>query len=131
MTMPPILHGPDDRGFVLDRQALEQDGHDASRSRGWWDSDDYLRLEDAIDPCRLRRDGSPVDDLSDEVRESLAILGLTWPCTEDEFRSACRLRSKETHPDSGGSADLFVVVNAAYATIKSGMRHWPNTAEVV
>ena len=119
---PVFDHGPDERTFVLDRAALEAEGHAYPRSRRWWGLF-YLRLEDALDP-RGDRHGSPTSS----VVEALAVLGLAWPCTFAEFRNAYRQRSQETHPDCGGSPGSFVEVNAAYEAVKSGMAYWPEFA---
>lgn len=43
-----------------------------------------------------------------------SILGVYRPFTEEGVKNAYRKRSKETHPDHGGSAAEFQKVNAAY-----------------
>jgi hypothetical protein len=44
----------------------------------------------------------------------LRILGLTPPSTEAEVRAAYRRKARELHPDVGGDAAAFVLLNAAY-----------------
>jgi hypothetical protein len=118
---PSLQHGPDDKAFVLDRSELEFDGH--SSVRCWWRGPFYLRLEDALDPS-LRRQVMPLCD----VIEALAVLGLSWPCSEQEFRGAYRRLSKQTQPDCWGSGASFVEINDAYEIIKAGLVNWPECA---
>lgn len=42
------------------------------------------------------------------------VLGVEVTCTPAQAKSAFRVRAKETHPDSGGSAEAFQRVKAAY-----------------
>ncbi len=122
--------GPDDKTFVLDRATLEVEGHADAPSKGWWWGTFYLRLEDALDPWGYRHGRNNPSNPPDGITEALATLGLPWPSTTEDVRAAYRRRSKETHPDSGGSADSFVEINAAYETVKSGLEHWPGFSRV-
>lgn len=117
---PAFNLGPDDKTFVLDRVALEEEGRADAPSKDWSWGTFYLRLEDAIDPWH-RREASP----SPEVVEALEALRLTWPYDRAALRAAYRRRSKEVHPDAGGDAKSFVEVNAAYETIQAGVMNWP------
>jgi hypothetical protein len=47
-------------------------------------------------------------------REGLDVLGLAWPATADEIRSAYREKAKALHPDAGGNAEEFVALQRAY-----------------
>ena len=47
----------------------------------------------------------------------LQILGLTFPFTLQELKSAYRRRAIETHPDNGGTAEAFRSVHTAYQTL--------------
>lgn len=118
---PTLKCNPDDKAFILDRAELESEGH--ANVRHWWRGPFYLRLEDALNPSP----GRQLVPLSDVI-EALAVLGLDWPCSEAEFRSAYRRMSKQTHPDCGGSAKAFMEVNDAYETIKAGLVYWPECA---
>lgn len=115
--------GPDHRTIVLDRARLEADGEFFSRSHRWLGSF-YLRAEEALDPWGYRHGGHPGGPAG-QVAEALDVLGLTWPCSEREVRAAYRRLSKETHPDTGGSAESFVRINAAYEQAKAGVASWP------
>lgn len=44
----------------------------------------------------------------------LEVLQLSFPFTYQELKSAYRRRARETHPDSGGTAEAFREVHAAY-----------------
>jgi hypothetical protein len=41
-------------------------------------------------------------------------LGLTWPCTEAEVKTAWRRGAKERHPDHGGTNEGFIALKRAY-----------------
>jgi hypothetical protein len=41
-------------------------------------------------------------------------LGLTWPCTEEELKTAWRRGVKLHHPDQGGSNSAFIAFKSAY-----------------
>jgi curved DNA-binding protein CbpA len=42
------------------------------------------------------------------------VLDIPTDATAEDIKNAYRNKSKETHPDSGGSNDAFVIVNACY-----------------
>lgn len=46
--------------------------------------------------------------------DALAILGLTWPCSEEDVRTAWKRAAFESHPDRGGTHDEFVTIHRAY-----------------
>lgn len=46
--------------------------------------------------------------------ESLSVLGLSYPCTKDDVKRAYKRLAKQLHPDSGGSHEKFIALNAAY-----------------
>lgn len=50
------------------------------------------------------------------------VLGLRPGATLDEFRSAYRLRARDTHPDHGGDPDDFAEVSEAYNTLRDPER---------
>jgi hypothetical protein len=43
-----------------------------------------------------------------------AVLGLCWPCTEEEVRAAYKRLTKTAHPDRGGSPEEFRRIREAY-----------------
>jgi hypothetical protein len=45
-------------------------------------------------------------------------LGVAWPCTSAELKSAYRRLAKATHPDRGGSSEEFRRVNEAYERLQ-------------
>lgn len=47
------------------------------------------------------------------VEQAASVLGIRWPCTADQLKKAYWLKSKETHPDRGGSAGAFKMVSEA------------------
>jgi hypothetical protein len=48
----------------------------------------------------------------------LGVLGLRWPCTATEIRSAYQRRVLECHPDRGGSTEAMRVVCEAYEQLR-------------
>jgi hypothetical protein len=42
------------------------------------------------------------------------VLGLCWPCTEEEVRAAYRRLTKTAHPDHGGTPEEFGRIREAY-----------------
>lgn len=53
---------------------------------------------------RARPEGRPAAHQEDPF----AVLGLAWPCGEDDLRKAWRRLAFEHHPDRGGDHDMFV-----------------------
>lgn len=69
--------------------------------------------------------GSILDNFtsSGETREALQVLGLDdMPNDEKVLKQVYRQRSKETHPDLGGSIEESEAVNKAYKTIQKEMQ---------
>ncbi len=48
------------------------------------------------------------------VPACLAVLGLPWPCTEQQIKRAFRMQAKQVHPDVGGSSEAFRALWQAY-----------------
>ena len=46
-----------------------------------------------------------------------AVLGLHWPVNREQVKRAYREKSKQAHPDVGGSADEFSAVQEAYEVL--------------
>ncbi len=46
------------------------------------------------------------------------VLGLGLSFTSNELKSAYRCRARETHPDTGGSREEFITVQAAWEALK-------------
>ncbi len=85
---------------VVDRTALEHDGHAPAPGLGWWDNTFYVK---------------PEDDLKDGTTPTcLLALQLTWPCTRKDIQRAFRHLVKEAHPDHGGEAASFRGLRKAY-----------------
>jgi hypothetical protein len=93
--------------IILDRESLEQTGQ--AGSRRYHLSDFHVRPEEDYRP-RLEEVGTA-------TRLALELLGLCWPCSPAELKEAYRRRSKETHPDVGGSAEAFRRVDEAYERV--------------
>ncbi len=96
---------PGEAAIVLDRQELQREGRASSRRSRH--SAFYLKRDAG---GRRPRD-LPV---SDRTQQELDLLGLTWPCDSEELKATYRRRSKEVHPDVGGSPDEFRRLQVAY-----------------
>jgi hypothetical protein len=101
----------DDRVTVLDRAALERDGHAGTRRR--WYVTFYLKPE--FPWGEVTAAGSPA------LAGALGVLGLSWPCSTADVKRAYRRLSRETHPDVGGSAEEFRRVNEAYERVAGAL----------
>ncbi len=101
----PAAGWPGGRGatFRLDRQMLEREGF-AFIPPG-------SPIEQDEDPAFF---ASPQEERALEAPECLQALGLPWPCTADEVRTAYRRLARRAHPDGGGSHDAFLALQAAY-----------------
>ena len=89
----------DVRTVRLDRAALERDGYA------------YSRVE------RDRFYTTPIEQRAGQNRYTpacLVTLGLTYPCQVEDVKRAYRRLAKTHHPDHGGDAAQFRVVQAAY-----------------
>lgn len=49
---------------------------------------------------------------------ALAVLGLSYPFTQEELKEGYRKLVKQHHPDAGGNADRFMEIQAAYELLK-------------
>ena len=63
-----------------------------------------------------RQPGSAV--VPPEVIAALELLGVSYPCSAAEIKTAYRRKAKEVHSDQGGSDPEFIAVNAAYDIVK-------------
>jgi hypothetical protein len=52
------------------------------------------------------------------IGDAVLALGLRWPCSEAEAKSAYRRAALGAHPDRGGSPEAFRRVQGAYDEIK-------------
>jgi hypothetical protein len=52
---------------------------------------------------------------------ALAALGLRWPCSPDEAKSAFKRAAAAAHPDAGGSAEAFRRVTSAYQDVQESL----------
>lgn len=53
------------------------------------------------------------------LQDAYAVLGLTPPVSQEQIKAAYRKKARETHPDTGGSHEQFLLVQQAYETLKS------------
>lgn len=53
----------------------------------------------------------------DHYGPACAVLGLSWPVNKEQIKQAYRKKSKQVHPDIGGSADEFNAVQEAYEVL--------------
>jgi hypothetical protein len=44
----------------------------------------------------------------------VTLLGLAWPCTQQDVKQAFRSQAKTMHPDAGGSNEAFQTLYKAY-----------------
>ena len=69
----------------------------------------------STDRTSTDRDTSGAEAWNDPSRaEAYRQLGLTWGATREAIKQAHRLLVKQHHPDMGGDAAVFRLVNAAY-----------------
>lgn len=102
-SFPPL--NPGEAALVLDRQELRREGRASNRRHS--QSAFYLKPEP--------NGGRPPDlPVSVRTHQALALLGLTWPCDSEDLKATYRRRSKEVHPDVGGSPEEFRRLQAAY-----------------
>ncbi len=105
-SLPPL--NPGEAAVVLDRQVLRREGRASARRHR--QSAFYLKPE--------ANGGRPRDlPVSARTHKALDLLGLTWPCDSEELKAKYRLRSREVHPDVGGSPEEFQRLHAAYEHI--------------
>lgn len=60
----------------------------------------------------------------DRRKDAYQILGVSVRATVDEIRAAFRKRSFDTHPDRGGSHDVFVLVEEAHRILVHHRREY-------
>jgi hypothetical protein len=97
---------------------------DPNREPTWWD---FNVRTTAVDRATLEREGcvrsavlcgylhvSPTLPSYSYTPQCLKDLGLSYPCTEGDVKRVFRRLSKEMHPDSGGDATRFIVLQQAY-----------------
>lgn len=102
-SFPPPT--PGEAALVLDRQELQREGR--ASNRRYCRSAFYLKREE--------NGGRPRDlPVSARTHQALDLLGLAWPCDSEELKATYRRRSKEVHPDIGGSPEEFRRLQAAY-----------------
>lgn len=90
--------------FRLDRQILEQEGYafiPASAS-----------LSDSEEPVFYAADR--IHAFRRELFQCLQVLELSWPCTQEEVKTAYRRLVRSAHPDGGGDHDRFLRLQEAY-----------------
>jgi len=58
-------------------------------------------------------------------------LGVKPDATKDEIKAAYRRKARDTHPDAGGSADLFAMVASAYGLLAddAARAHYDRTGQ--
>ena len=56
---------------------------------------------------RFRNVGTP-EWIKKETPPSILALGLQWPCSEEEIRTAYRKLAEKNHPDLGGNRQRFL-----------------------
>jgi hypothetical protein len=70
-----------------------------------------------------------------ELREPLAILGLSWPISMDELRTRYKLLAKRHHPDANNgdrcAEEKLKDINLAYATVRKRVATEPSLAQAV
>jgi hypothetical protein len=93
----------DDSAIDLDRRKLERKGCVSSR-RG---HHSFYLLPEGGGPAHATA-------ASAMTLQALQLLGLGWPCNAEDLKAAYRRRSKEAHPDVGGSPEEFRRVREAY-----------------
>ena len=86
-----------DTYFTLDRQELESKGEAWSSAQ----KEMYYTLPIAQRNLPL-------------TPECIRALGLMMPCSIDDVKDAYRQKAKQTHPDSGGSAEAFLALQENY-----------------
>ncbi|OPZ62718.1 MAG: Chaperone protein DnaJ [Candidatus Aminicenantes bacterium ADurb.Bin508] len=57
-----------------------------------------------------------------QIPEAAEVLGVSWPCTQEEARAAYRRKAREVHPDAGGSSEAFVRLKAAYDRVTKALK---------
>ena len=104
----------------LTREVLDDDGDDERRVARW------LAHPDTAPGGRgrgfreeVRHLYADLFDEDDEGADWAAILGVAPPFSPDRIRAAYRARSREAHPDAGGSDAAFVRLQAAYEEAKA------------
>jgi hypothetical protein len=88
----------------LRRQAIIEEFFRACRA---------ARYATGIDPHAFgQRSTSPSPTQS--APACVTLLGLAWPCTQQDVKQAFRSQAKTVHPDAGGSNEAFQALYKAY-----------------
>ena len=69
-------------------------------------------IESVIGEARTGSGATPLG-----LEAALTLLGLDWPCKGSDVKAAFRLRSKELHPDRGGTVEGFVALREAFESL--------------
>jgi hypothetical protein len=123
-AMTDLLAGRIDSEFRrkdLSREILEDDGDDPWRVARW------LAFPDLSPGGRgfreeVRHLYAEMFDDEDATMGWADVLGLRPPFDMEDVRTAYRIRSKQSHPDAGGSPGEFVRLNAAYESARAFFR---------
>lgn len=97
--------------YRLDRYALER-GEGVQHPRSVWAGKFYL------DP---NAEAGREQNRPYHLLPHLEALELSWPCSLDARKKVYRLKSRNAHPDSGGSQEQFIAVNEAYEYLKESL----------
>ena len=119
-------HWPNDpemwRSISLDREKLERDGR-VNPGRGWWMPSYYNEegkrqsdAEQAQREAEWRRWRAENGSRNDSRNQPgcFTMLGLSFDCTQKDVKRAFRRKSREAHPDNGGSHAAFIELRQAY-----------------
>jgi hypothetical protein len=77
-------------------------------------------IEEFFRACRVARHTTGIDLHSFGQRSTspapacVTLLGLAWPCTQQDVKQAFRVQAKTAHPDAGGSNEAFQALYKAY-----------------
>jgi len=119
-------HPEDFSTISLDRQKLERDGEIWHRPKhsagGFYYTEEGMRRykeEQAEREAQWRQQraarGYTNGGGGQDGRAScFAILGLSFECTQKDVKRAFRRKSREAHPDNGGSHEAFIELRQAY-----------------
>ena len=93
--------------FRLDREELEREGYAFISV--------LEHVSDADQPVFFAKPRDErVSAYGRQLPEGLRLLGLSWPCTAADVRTAYRRLARSAHPDSGGTHEQFLALQEAY-----------------
>jgi len=114
-------HPEDFRTFSINRAMLETEGHawggHGYRSEHFYTEEGMRRyeVEQAQREAEWRRrraeHGYPMQD---NQPNCFTTLGIQFDCTQTDVKRAFRKKSREAHPDNGGSHEAFIELRRAY-----------------